>query len=102
MDKSHNRQKEIVVLGGGYAGILAALRLAKRALSSKITLVDANDGLVERIRLHQVAVGQKSARLPYKELFQGMQVNFIKARVIAINAAERTIELKQDERLFQL
>lgn len=46
---------KIVILGAGYAGMIAALRLARHA---EVTLINASDRFVERIRLHQVATGQ--------------------------------------------
>lgn len=51
----------MVILGGGYAWLMAALRLARPARRRRIrvTLVDAGDTFTERIRLHQVAAGQR-------------------------------------------
>ena len=46
----------VVVLGGGYAGVAAARRLARGG--ARVTLVDRKPRFVERIRLHQVAAGQ--------------------------------------------
>ena len=37
----------ITILGGGYAGTVAAARIARRGVP--VTLVDMRDGLVERI-----------------------------------------------------
>lgn len=49
----------IVILGGGYAGLSCALRLARRTRGRvSITLVSASPRFVERIRLHQEAAGQ--------------------------------------------
>ncbi|MGW1049020.1 FAD-dependent oxidoreductase [Streptomyces sp. NPDC002521] len=51
----------IVVLGAGHAGLLAAKRLARRLHRSgaTVTLVNASDRFVERVRLHQLAAGQR-------------------------------------------
>ncbi len=50
----------IVVLGAGYAGAIAAGRLAKRLHPDdiEITLVNAEPDFVERVRMHQLAAGQ--------------------------------------------
>ncbi|WP_409185378.1 hypothetical protein F9C11_14475 [Amycolatopsis sp. VS8301801F10] len=43
------------VLGAGYAGVMAANRLAGRG--EEVVLVTPNPWFVERIRLHRVATG---------------------------------------------
>lgn len=49
----------VVVVGGGYAGALAATRLASKAKGrAHVTLVDGDGRLVQRLRLHQVATSQ--------------------------------------------
>lgn len=49
----------VVILGGGYAGLLCALRLAWQARGrAAITLVSASGHFVERVRLHQRVAGQ--------------------------------------------
>ena len=55
------------VLGAGYAGIMAANRLAGQG--EKTTLVTPNPWFVERIRLHTVASGRRNhARIPLSTL----------------------------------
>lgn len=46
----------VVVIGGGYAGVLAANRLTQRDDTS-VTLINARPHFVERIRLHQLIAG---------------------------------------------
>ena len=46
----------IVVIGGGYAGVLAANHLRRRPIVD-ITLVNPRPEFVERIRLHQLVAG---------------------------------------------
>ncbi|EID16205.1 NAD(P)/FAD-dependent oxidoreductase [Mycolicibacterium phlei] len=48
----------IVVIGGGYAGVMAANRLAPHAV---VTLVNPRPRFVERIRLHQLVAGNDDA-----------------------------------------
>lgn len=50
--------KKVVILGGGYAGVNAALRLRLRDKEVQITLVNERREFVERIRNHQRAAGQ--------------------------------------------
>ncbi|WP_193611742.1 NAD(P)/FAD-dependent oxidoreductase [Nocardioides lijunqiniae] len=50
------RPERILVIGGGYAGVLCANRLAGRLGSrARITLVNPIEPFVERVRLHEVA-----------------------------------------------
>ncbi len=44
---------DVVVLGGGYAGVLAANHLLQRA-DVRVTLINPRPAFVERIRLHQL------------------------------------------------
>ncbi len=55
-------QHRIVVLGAGYTGAVAAGRLARRLHREDvtITLVNPEPDFVERVRMHQLAVGQDS------------------------------------------
>lgn len=48
---------DVVVIGGGYAGVMAANRLTQRA-DVAVTLVNPRASFVERVRLHQVAGGR--------------------------------------------
>ncbi len=48
----------IVIVGAGYAGVICALRLSRKARGKvAITLVSATDRFVERIRLHEQGAG---------------------------------------------
>ncbi len=97
--------QRIVILGGGYAGSLAAVRLAKRGMA--VTLVDANDGLVDRVRLHQMMAGDDIAATPYSTLFRNLPIEFIRARVTGIDRPRRIVEttagdLQYDRLLYAL
>lgn len=94
-----------LILGGGYAGSLAAVRLAKRGVP--VTLVDAGDGLVDRIRLHQMAAGDDIRVTPYKRLFRGLAIEVVRARVTRIDRQRRFVEtsdgqLRYDKLLYAL
>jgi len=69
---------KIIVLGGGYAGTLAALRLAGKTKGQPVavTLINGADHFVERIRHHQRASGQRLQRLPFANLLAGSGVHF--------------------------
>ncbi|MGX1494714.1 2-polyprenyl-6-methoxyphenol hydroxylase-like FAD-dependent oxidoreductase [Streptomyces tendae] len=56
----------VVILGAGYAGMAAAVRLAARAKRRDdvdVTLVNAQERFTERMRLHMAATGRQLAEL---------------------------------------
>lgn len=57
----------VVVLGGGYAGTIAANRLRLRP-NIDITLVNPRPDFVERIRLHQLLTGSDDAVVDYGDV----------------------------------
>lgn len=81
----------IVVLGGGYAGVLAANHLLQNP-ALDVTLVNARAEFVERIRLHQLAIGTDDAVAGYDDLL-GERVRLVVDRATAIDTAGRRVEL---------
>lgn len=75
----------IIIAGGGYAGILAAVRLANAGTGARITLVDARRAFVERTRLHEWVVGTAPLRRPYDELLEPHGVRFVCGRVTGLD-----------------
>ncbi|MEV0059438.1 FAD-dependent oxidoreductase [Nocardia sp. NPDC050718] len=58
----------IVVVGAGYAGTVAANRLARKAGDARITVVNPRPDFVERVRLHEQLAGTGSAATPLAEM----------------------------------
>ncbi|MEV7988420.1 FAD-dependent oxidoreductase [Micromonospora sp. NPDC085948] len=85
----------IVVLGAGYAGAIAAGRLARRLHrdDTQITIVNADDDFVERVRMHQLATGQHLRRRPLTDVYAGTGVEVRVARVTAVDVDRRTVAL---------
>lgn len=81
------------MLGGGYAGTMAALRLAGRGRGLvRVTLIDSKDSFVQRLRLHQVAAGQEVASPRYSKLL-GRRIEFIQGSVVSIDPDAGVVEL---------
>ncbi|MEU8779219.1 FAD-dependent oxidoreductase [Streptomyces sp. NPDC048606] len=81
----------VVVIGGGYAGVMAANRLTARDDVS-VTLVNPRPDFVHRIRLHQLAAGNDDAVVAYRDvLAEG--VRLVVDRVTRIDAAGRAVDL---------
>ncbi|MFJ1974273.1 NAD(P)/FAD-dependent oxidoreductase [Streptomyces sp. NPDC087903] len=88
-------QHRIIVLGAGYSGAIAAGRLAKRLRREDvaITLVNAEPDFVERVRMHQLAVGQNLEPRPFSEMFAGTGVEVRIAKVTGVDVDRKTVAL---------
>ncbi|MFD1149373.1 NAD(P)/FAD-dependent oxidoreductase [Saccharothrix hoggarensis] len=84
--------EHIVVVGAGYAG-LAAAKLTARWTGARVTLVNARDRFVERVRLHQLATGQPLRDLPLADLVAGTGVELVVDRVTGIDVGTRKVQL---------
>jgi NADH dehydrogenase FAD-containing subunit len=60
---SRLHKHRILILGGGYAGLMAAARSARIGSAADITLVNAAPQFVQRIRLHEALAGAPPRQL---------------------------------------
>lgn len=91
---ARNGAENVLVLGGGYAGLTAALRLGRRAGSlARVTVVNGSDELVERIRLHQAAAGQVLPARSISRLLARRGVAFRKGWARAIDLERRSVDV---------
>jgi NADH:ubiquinone reductase (H+-translocating) len=79
----------VIVLGGGYAGVLAANRLTQQAA---VTLINPRPEFVERIRLHQLVAGSDDAVAGYDDLLHA-DVQLVVDGAQRIDAATRQVTL---------
>lgn len=88
-------KNQIIVLGGGYTGIVAARRLARRlrADEASVTLVTSNETRDERMRWHQLAAGQQYPLLSIADALQGSAVELKVARIDRIDLGRRAVHL---------
>ena len=86
-------QHRIIVLGAGYTGAIAAGRLAKRLEREDValTLVNAEPDFVERVRMHQLAVGQDLKPRSLDGMFAGTGVELKLAKVTGVDVDRRTV-----------
>ncbi|MBF6174386.1 NAD(P)/FAD-dependent oxidoreductase [Nocardia blacklockiae] len=86
---------EIVVLGAGYTGMLATVRLAHRTRGRnvRITLVNPAERFTERLRMHQVAAGQELADHRIPDMLDGSGVDFRRAAAVALDPGARRVTL---------
>ena len=73
-----NETTKIVVLGGGYAGVMAALRIAGKTkrLNTAVTLISGLDYFVERPRLHEAATGTVLEGKALPDMLAGSKAQF--------------------------
>lgn len=81
----------VVVVGGGYAGVMAANRLTQRE-DVTVTLVNPRPDLVHRVRLHQLVGGSDDAVVAYQDVLSE-RVRLVVDTVTRIDAAERGVTL---------
>ncbi|MFD9082747.1 NAD(P)/FAD-dependent oxidoreductase [Streptomyces erythrochromogenes] len=84
------QKQHVVVVGAGYAGVTAALRVSRR---HRVTLVDRKECFTERIRLHEMAAGRAGTPVVLRELVAGREINTVKAAVTSIDPGARTVLL---------
>jgi NADH dehydrogenase len=87
----HSTSHKVVVIGGGYAGTLAANRLRTRA-DVDITLVNPRPEFVERIRLHQFVARTGDATIDYGTLL-GEGIRLVVDSATRIDTAARAVRL---------
>jgi NADH dehydrogenase FAD-containing subunit len=94
----NHKPTQILILGAGYAGLMAALRLSGKTknLNVQLTLVDASPVFVQRPRLHHVAVDQLVPEMPIKDLIGGTRINFLEGRVSGIDPSGHQVEVQID------
>lgn len=82
-------RNRVVVIGGGYAGVMAANRLAPHA---HVTLINPRPQFVERIRLHQLTAGNHDAVADFATLLH-QAVELVVDSATAIDAPSRRVAL---------
>ena len=97
--------KRVLVLGAGYGGVVAALRLHKKLKRHKdveITLIDQNDYHTLLTELHEVAgnrVEEEAVLIPLERIFQYTRVKLVRDRIINIDYDKQ--EVSSAHRTYQ-
>ncbi|MCX5376715.1 NAD(P)/FAD-dependent oxidoreductase [Streptomyces sp. NBC_00091] len=84
------QKQHVVVVGAGYAGMTAALRVSRR---HRVTLVDPKECFAERIRLHERAAGRAGTPIALRELVAGRDITPVTAKAASIDPDTRTVRL---------
>ncbi len=91
--------KRIVILGGGYAGVHAAKKLAKELKKFKdrveITLIDRHKYHILMTELHEVAgnrVDEDSVKISFDRIFAGKRVNVVRDEIQTVDFKEQILK----------
>jgi NADH:quinone reductase (non-electrogenic) len=101
---------KILILGGGYAGLMAAARVSRSGAA--VTLIDARPTFFQRIRFHELLAGGSPKTLEYASALARRGVRFVQARaesleperrrVVARSADGSRVEIGYDTLIFAL
>lgn len=92
---------QVVILGAGYGGLYAALKLEhllKKRKDWEILLVDQNDYHQLKTELHEAAAERKTFEaitIPFRNLLKHKRINFMQARATHIDFAKKTVMTTQ-------
>lgn len=89
---NEHHQHRVVVIGGGYAGVIAANHL-RLGSDLHITLVNPRPQFVERIRLHQLLTGSDDAVVDFAEIL-GPGIELVTDAAIRIDTDSREVHLR--------
>ncbi len=79
----------ILVLGGGYTGLMTAVRAPADPAPRQVTLLNPSDRFVGRLRLHQLVTGQRLADLRIPDLVRAGASCWARARAYLHRALDR-------------
>ncbi|MEP6986509.1 MAG: FAD-dependent oxidoreductase [Chloroflexota bacterium] len=103
----------IVIIGAGYAGLIATVRLAgkTRKQNVSITLVNMADVFVERLRLHEMAANPTIPQKRIADILKGTGVTFVQGAVtgvdlpnhaICVQTGSESLRLEYDKLIYAL
>jgi len=85
----------VVVVGAGYAGVSAAKRLRRGGTAApEVTVVNPRADFVERIRLHQLMVGNHTATRPLSSVLPA-GATLVQDAAVSVDADKRTVALAE-------
>jgi NADH dehydrogenase FAD-containing subunit len=93
---------DVVVLGGGYTGMMAALATARRTRKLggrvvRVTLVNPSSRFTERLRMHQIASGQQLADFQIPRLLAGSGIAFVQGWADRLDPERNTVVVRDGD-----
>jgi NADH:ubiquinone reductase (H+-translocating) len=94
---------DVVILGAGYAGLMAALRLNRKRDTLRIALINASDRFLERVRLQESIVTEVTPRISSISAFLAeSNIEFICGAVASFDADRRSVRVISDAQAQQI
>ncbi len=110
------KEKRVIILGGGFGGVITALTLAKKKIPNlSITLVDKNEFHAYPADYYEIATAftgnspeedrndfvklRASSAILFKDIVQGTSVAFTHGRVTSVDFKARFVSLEDEKKL---
>ncbi|MFG3342905.1 NAD(P)/FAD-dependent oxidoreductase [Glycomyces sp. NPDC048151] len=90
---------DILVIGAGYTGMMAAHGIAHRNRDARVTILNPTDRFTERLRQHQVAAGQELGYHRISAIVAPAGIRFVEGRAAAVDTAARKVALDDGREL---
>jgi NADH:ubiquinone reductase (H+-translocating) len=103
-DGGDTMSKNIVILGAGYGGLLAALNIRKYLNKDQAQITVVNQYPTHQIitELHRLAAGnvsEQAVAMPLSKLFKGKDINLIISKVESFSVDEKEVKLEDGSHL---
>lgn len=99
LTEMNSTYKYIVILGAGYGGLTAALRLSRlfrKHYNFKIHLIDKNPYHTLKTQLHEAAVHKNEVTIPIERIVSNKNITFHKGLIKKIDLVSRKIFLDDE------
>lgn len=97
-EKTKDDKRQIVVVGGGFGGIKAALELSRNKEFSVTLISDKKDFRYNPTLYHTATGGTfRQSSIPLAEILEGGKINLIQSKLTKLDRATRSIELENDQ-----
>jgi NADH dehydrogenase len=94
---------DVVILGAGYAGLMAALRLDRKKPALRIALINASDRFLERVRLQESILAEVTPRIPSISAFLAeSNIEFICGTVASLDVDRRCVRVVSNAQVQEI
>ncbi len=95
MSNEHKKRQQIVVVGGGFGGIKAALELSRNK-EFEVILVSDKETFRYNPTLYHTATGglMRQSSIPLKNILEGGRIQFVLGTIVKLDRSTQSIELE--------